>query len=189
VCLEILKDLKREGLTTQAVDLEAKMKARADRCSSETYPFASEMAWDSTDQEEVYAWTRCFGHAAKAKVCIDAIMGYLPTVPHCGYNGCARRYWDFLNGGAKTDRLERMLHHYGSSLSAIPVLTDYRDHPDDISCCAGQLESRTRGWRMTTQNVVTSPRTSGISVHGGSLRHVVVLQPSVSGEMRGTLGA
>jgi hypothetical protein len=132
VFLEILKDLKREGLTTQASDLEAKMKSRADNWNTEAYPFGSEQAWDSTGQEEVYAWTRYFGYPTKAKVCIDAITGYMPTVPHWGYNGCARRYWDFLYGGSKTQRLERMIHHYGSSLNAIPVLTEYRDHPDDI---------------------------------------------------------
>ena len=132
VFLEILKDLKREGLTTQATDMESRMKARADVWNTETYPFASEMAWDSTGQEEVYAWTKYFGYTAKAKVCVDAITGYMPTVPHWGYNGCARRYWDFLYGGSKTDRLERMIHHYGSSLNAIPILSDYRDHPDDL---------------------------------------------------------
>jgi hypothetical protein len=56
----------------------------------------------------------------------------MPTVPHWGYNGCARRYWDFEYGGSKTTRLERMIHHYGSSLNAIPILTEFRDHPDDL---------------------------------------------------------
>jgi hypothetical protein len=131
VFLEVLKDLKREGLTAAASDLETKMKSRETLWRSQAYPFGSEMAWDSTGQEEVYAWTRYFGDTAKAKVCIDAITGYMPALPHWGYNGCARRYWDFVYGGAKIDRLERMLHHYGSSLNAIPVLTEYRDHPDD----------------------------------------------------------
>jgi len=132
VFLEILKDLKREGMTTQASDLEAKMKARADVWRRQAYPFGSEMAWDSTGQEEVYAWTKYFGDSAKAKVCIDSILGYMPAVPHWGYNGSARRYWDFRYGGAKIERYERMLHHYGSSLNAIPVLSEYRDHPDDL---------------------------------------------------------
>jgi hypothetical protein len=131
VFVEILKDLKREAMTTEASDLEAKMRTRESAWRTESYPFGSEMAWDSTGQEEVFAWTRYFGDTAKAKVCIDAITGYMPAVPHWGYNGCARRYWDFIYGGAKLDRLERMIHHYGSSLNAIPVLTDHRDHPDD----------------------------------------------------------
>lgn len=132
VFLEILKDLKREGLTANATDLENKMKTRANAWNGETYPFGSEMPWDSTGQEEVYAWTRYFGFASKAKVCVDAITGYMPSIPHWGYDGCARRYWDFLYGGSKTDRLERMIHHYGSSLNAIPILTEFRDHPDDL---------------------------------------------------------
>lgn len=132
VFVEILKDLKREGKTENAADLEAKMKARADVWNTQAYPFASEMAWDSTGQEEVYAWSKYFGHTAKAKVCVDAITGYAPAIPHWGYNGCARRYWDFRYGGSKLDRIERMIHHYGSSLNAIPVLSEYREHPDDI---------------------------------------------------------
>jgi hypothetical protein len=132
VFIEILKDLQREGKTAQANDLEAKMKARADAWNTQAYPFASEMAWDSTGQEEVYGWTRHFKYTAKAKVCIDAITGYMPTLPHWGYNGNARRYWDFEYGGSKTTRIERMTHHYGSSLNAIPVLTEFRDHPDDF---------------------------------------------------------
>lgn len=132
VFLEILNDLKREGLTQNASDLESRMKARADIWKTEAYPFASEMAWDSTGQEEVYAWSRYFGYTSKAKVCVDAITGYMPTLPHWGYNGSARRYWDFMYGGSKTERYERMIHHYGSSLNAIPILTEYRDHPEDL---------------------------------------------------------
>jgi hypothetical protein len=132
VFLEVLLDLQREGWDTQASDLEARMRARTDVWAAEAYPFGSEMPWDSTGQEEVYQWTRHFGETQKAKVCLDAVLGYTQTVPHWGYNGCARRYWDFKYGGSKLDRLERMIHHYGSSLNAIPLLTEFRDHPDDI---------------------------------------------------------
>jgi hypothetical protein len=109
------------------------------------------MPWDSTGQEEVYAWEKYFGYTAKAKTCIDAITGYMPTVPHWGYNGCARRYWDFEYGGSKTPRLERMIHHYGSSLNAIPVLSDYRDRPDDFYLLRCRTSTRTasRRWRST----------------------------------------
>ncbi len=132
VFIEILKDLEREGMSGEASDLETRMRARADRWASEAYPFGSEMAWDSTGQEEVYGWTRHFGMHEKSAVCVDAILAYMPTVPHWGYNGCARRYWDFVYGGAKIGRIERMLHHYGSSLNAIPILTEYRDSPEDF---------------------------------------------------------
>ena len=67
----------------------------------------------------------------KADVTLNAILGYDPTVPHWGYNGSARRYWDFIFA-AKDKRLERQLHHYGSGLNAIPVLAEYREHPDDF---------------------------------------------------------
>ncbi len=131
IFVQILLDLKREGMKEQAADLEAKMKARADRWRSQAYPFGSEMPWDSTGQEEVYAWTSYFGDTVKSEVSLNAILGYMPTVPHWGYNGSARRYWDFQYAG-KITRLERQLHHYGSGLNAIPVLTEYRSHPDDL---------------------------------------------------------
>ena len=130
VFLAVLKDLKREGWTEKAGDVEAIMKERADRWKGEAYPFGSEMAWDSTGQEEVYAWCKYFGYDDKAEVSLNSIIGYMPTVPHWGYNGNARRYWDFIYGG-KLRRIERQLHHYGSGLNAIPVLAHYREHPDD----------------------------------------------------------
>lgn len=131
IFLEILLDLKREGVDQQAADLEAAMHSRADRWRAEAYPFGSEMPWDSTGQEEVYAWTKYFGYTDKAEGTLNAILGYMPTIPHWGYNGSARRYWDFIYA-AKYGRIERQLHHYGSGINAIPVLSEYRDHPDDF---------------------------------------------------------
>jgi hypothetical protein len=133
IFLQILADLKREGMNEQAANLEAEMKARAERWRELAYPFGSEMPWDSTGQEEVYAWSKYFGYNDKANVTLNAILGYDPTVPHWGYNGSARRYWDFIFGAsARYGRLERQLHHYGSGLNAIPLLAEYREHPDDF---------------------------------------------------------
>jgi len=131
VFLYILKDLKKEGLVEMAATLEAAMKKRADHWRTLNYPFGSEMPWDSTGQEEVYMWSDYFNYRDKAEVTLNAILGYMPTVPHWGYNGSARRYWDFLYGG-KLSRVERQLHHYGSGLNAIPVLNEYRSKPDDL---------------------------------------------------------
>lgn len=131
IFLEILQDLQREGMTGQADYLEQVMRERADRWKQEAYPFGSEMPWDSTGQEEVYAWMKYFGYEDKANVTLDAILGYDPTIPSWGYNGSARRYWDFIYAG-KIQRLERQLHHYGSGINAIPLLAEYRDRPDDF---------------------------------------------------------
>jgi hypothetical protein len=79
----------------------------------------------------VYSWTKYFGYPDKADVTLNAILGYDPAIPHWGYNGSARRYWDFLYG-AKYSRIERQLHHYGSGINAIPLLSEYRQHPDDF---------------------------------------------------------
>jgi hypothetical protein len=131
IFVAVLDDLRRENMTPEADILEAAMRARADVWKKQPYPFGSEMPWDSTGQEEVYAWSRYFGMKDKAEVTIDAITGYMPTIPNWGYNGSARRYWDFLYGG-RIERLERQLHHYGSGINAIPVLDAYRREPQDL---------------------------------------------------------
>ena len=132
IFLMLLDDLKREAWKEQATYLEGAMKQRADRWNADAYPFGSEMAWDSTGQEEIYAWTTHFGYNEKALVSLSSILGYMPTVPHWGYNGNARRYWDFFYGAAPGGTTERQIHHYGSGLNAIPALTHYRQHPDDF---------------------------------------------------------
>jgi hypothetical protein len=131
VFVAILDDLKREKMSQHAEALENRMRERADRWKNEPYPFGSEMPWDSTGQEEVYGWTKYFGYDDKAEVTLNAILGYDPAIPHWGYNGSARRYWDFIFA-AKDRRLERQLHHYGSGLNAIPLLAEFRGHPDDL---------------------------------------------------------
>lgn len=131
IFLFILMDLKKEGLLDQASKLEGLMKERALHWKTLNYPFGSEMPWDSTGQEEVYLWSRYFGFDQKAAVTLNAILAYVPAIPHWGYNGSARRYWDFVYGG-KLARIERQLHHYGSALNAIPLLTAYRDNPADF---------------------------------------------------------
>lgn len=132
VFVKLLKDLRHEGWSKQAAEVEDQMKERADVWKSRAYPFGSEMAWDSTGQEEVYAWCNHFGFADKARVTLDSILGYMPMVPNWGYNGDARRYWDFYYGAAPGGRLERQISHYGSGINAIPLLTAYRQRPDDF---------------------------------------------------------
>ncbi|PZQ62780.1 MAG: hypothetical protein DI544_00835 [Sphingomonas taxi] len=131
VFVDILKDLKREGMSAEAADMERLMKARADHWRTLRYPFGSEMAWDSTGQPEVYAWMRYFGFQPQADVTREVILGYDPAMPSWGYNGNARRYWDFLYGG-KYPRIERQVHHYGSALNAVPLFDAFRRNPADL---------------------------------------------------------
>lgn len=131
VFVAILKDLYAEGMTDEARALEAVMKKRAEHWAGLKYPFGSEMPWDSTGQEEVYAWMRHFGKSAQADMTREVILGYDLPQPHWGYNGSARRFWDFLYAG-KYRRLERQLHHYGSTLNALPLLDSYRRNPEDF---------------------------------------------------------
>ena len=55
---EILADLTREELTSDANTLFEAMRSRAEEWDTLEVPFGSEMAWDSTGQEGVYYWSR-----------------------------------------------------------------------------------------------------------------------------------
>ncbi len=78
---------------------------------------------------------RYFNDTATMSKSLNSIRGYMPTVAHWGWNGNARRYWDFLYGG-KLTRIERMIHHYGSSLNALPLLDNYKYQQDPASPAA-----------------------------------------------------
>lgn len=125
---ELLQDLQRENLTAQATALESSMRYRAQLWDTQAVPFGSEMAWDSTGQEGVYFWTRYFDLTRTATKALNSVLAYTPTVAHWGWNGNARRYWDFVYG-AKTQQIERQLHHYGSGLNSLPLLHSYELSP------------------------------------------------------------
>ncbi|OTA81827.1 hypothetical protein M434DRAFT_17213 [Hypoxylon sp. CO27-5] len=127
---EILTDVTREGLTSQANTLTAAMRSRAAQWDSEEVPYGSEQAWDSTGQEGVYYWSKYFGFNSTTTKTINSVLGYTPTVPHWGWNGNARRYWDNIYGG-KLKRIERQIHHYGSGLNALVLLSAFRSNPSD----------------------------------------------------------
>ena len=131
VFLEILKDMVREGWTTQMTAYETFFHNRATTWSTEAYPFGSEMPWDSTGQEEVYQWCKYYGYPTKAQESLNVITAYMPTVPNWSYNGAARRYWDSAVYG-KIPMILRQSGHYGSSLNAIPAIDSYRDNPSDL---------------------------------------------------------
>ncbi|KFY45529.1 hypothetical protein V494_00907 [Pseudogymnoascus sp. VKM F-4513 (FW-928)] len=127
---EVLTDLTREGLSSEAKTLTAAMKSRADQWNTEAVPFGSEMAWDSTGQEGVYYWSKYFGYESTVSKTVNSVLGFMPTVPHWGWNGNARRYWDNIYGG-KLQRIERQIHHYGSGLNSLVLLGAFRSDPSD----------------------------------------------------------
>ncbi|RYP75617.1 hypothetical protein DL771_002317 [Monosporascus sp. 5C6A] len=127
---EILADLEREGRTSQADTLKRAMGSRAALWDNMEVPFGSEMAWDSTGQEGVYYWAKYFGYTRTAEKSLNSVLGFMPTVPHWGWNGNARRYWDNIYGG-KLRRIERQIHHYGSGLNSLVALAAYRENPLD----------------------------------------------------------
>ncbi|KAL0931124.1 uncharacterized protein CTRU02_213859 [Colletotrichum truncatum] len=127
---EILTDLIREGQTSKANTLSNSMRSRATQWNNEEVPFGSEMAWDSTGQEGVYYWAKYFGFTNTVTKSVNSVLGFMQTVPHWGWNGNARRYWDNIYGG-KLRRIERQIHHYGSGLNALVLLSAFRSSPTD----------------------------------------------------------
>ncbi|TLS31603.1 hypothetical protein PpBr36_03683 [Pyricularia pennisetigena] len=127
---EILTDLGREGQADKADALSAAMKQRAAHWDTLQVPFGSEMAWDSTGQEGVYYWAKEFGFSNTVAKALDSVLGYTHNIPHWGYNGNSRRYWDNIYGG-KLRRIERQIHHYGSGLNALVLLSAFRSNPND----------------------------------------------------------
>ncbi|CAI6340712.1 unnamed protein product [Periconia digitata] len=125
---ELLLDLQRENMTAQASTLEESMRYRAELWDTQAVPFGSEMAWDSTGQEGVYFWTRYFNLPETFTKALNSVLAYTPTVAHWGWNGNARRYWDFVYG-AKIQQIERQIHHYGSGLNSLPLLHAYEHGP------------------------------------------------------------
>ena len=73
---------------------------------------------------------RYFGLATTPAKTINSILAYMPTIAHWGWNGNARRYWDFVYG-AKIQQIERQIHHYGSGLNSLPILHSYEQDPTD----------------------------------------------------------
>ena len=129
---DVVRDLRREGWNDKADQLEGYMKQREQRWRGLRYPFGSEMPWDSTGQEEVYTWSKYFGDDDKAQVTLDAITGYMPTVPNWAYNGAARRYFDAPVNGNYWPEIVQTTNHYGAAINAIPVLDAYKRRPDDL---------------------------------------------------------
>ncbi|KAK4548220.1 hypothetical protein LTR36_010089 [Oleoguttula mirabilis] len=128
---DLLADLSAENYTAEAAAMQSIMHARQQVWASQPDPYGSEMAWDSTGEEGVYFWSHHFHDNSTAQKTVDAIRGYMPTVAHWGWNGNARRYWDFLYAGSiQLARIERQIHHYGSGLNALPLLSNYRAASD-----------------------------------------------------------
>lgn len=111
-----------------AAAIERLMRARVRRWAAAAVPFGSEMGWDSTAQEGVYAWAARFGAgrgaggtSTNAAQAVQTVLGFTPAVPHWAWHANARRYWDNVYGG-KLRHIERQVHHYGSALNGLVLL-------------------------------------------------------------------
>jgi hypothetical protein len=109
-------------------------QARANVWQSLPFPFGSEFPWDSTGQEEIYLTAQRFSLYTLSNSTLRAVLAYTHSIPNWGYHGAARRFWDYVYNGCEelNDGIERVLHHYGSGLNALPLMHAYDRNPDDI---------------------------------------------------------
>ena len=89
----ILRDLKREGMSSLAAELESIKQKRMAKWMSMLFPYGSEFPWDSTGHEEIHTWLVHDGKLAEANKTVQAVLAYSTVVPHWAYCGSARRYW------------------------------------------------------------------------------------------------
>lgn len=134
VFLRIIDALQMEGFTNEYKSMTATQRARATVWQSLPFPFGSEFPWDSTGQEEIYLTAQHFGMYTLSNSTLLAVLAYAHSVPNWGYHGAARRFWDYVYNGCfeLNEGIERVLHHYGSGLNALPLMNAYDINPDDI---------------------------------------------------------
>jgi len=155
IFVAVLADLRREGLTALADELEAVKERRMRKWMSMLFPYGSEFPWDSTGHEEIHSWLLHDGKVADANKTVQAVLAYSTVVPHWAYCGSARRccdasaasceerlltpvpvpvpvsrYWDFTINGKTQWGNEREFHHYGATLNAVAVLDSFRAFPE-----------------------------------------------------------
>ena len=130
----LIDDLRYEDMSDEAGYLVDKMQEIQAYWAAKDAPYGSEQPWDCTAQESVYYWSVYFNDSASALKTVDSVHGFDHAIPHWGYNGNARRYWDFGTAGQYSlSRSERQIHHYGSAFNSIPLLDWYRRSEDHTS--------------------------------------------------------
>ncbi|CAF0936759.1 unnamed protein product [Adineta ricciae] len=134
VFLRVLDALRIEGYVEEFQKMLALEQTRVSIWQSLPFPFGSEFPWDSTGQEEIYLTAQYFGLYNLSNSTLQAVLAYTHSIPNWGYHGAARRFWDYVYNGCEelNDGIERVLHHYGSGLNALPILHAYDLNPDDI---------------------------------------------------------
>ncbi|CAO1614001.1 unnamed protein product [Parajaminaea phylloscopi] len=134
-----LASLQREGqvnatLKERAAKVERFMRERTDLWARREYPLESEDTWDNTAQEEVFVWSRWYGHAERRRQTVETVLGCMSSLPHWGYSGASLSYWDFSYAGkfSNGSRQERILHHYKGAQGAFVLLEEFLARPDEI---------------------------------------------------------
>ena len=133
IYLSVIKDLHREGMLHQYARLLAFEKQRLAHWLAVSYPYGSEMPWDSTGEPDVYLTARFFHAGALARQALRCTLAFDPSVPNWGYDGAGYRYFDELVNGTQWPHIARLLQHYGGGINANSLLAAYRSHPSDTA--------------------------------------------------------
>ena len=63
------------------------MRMRVEVWAKQIFPFGSEFNFDTTGQEEVYIWLAHFGYQEAALRTLDAVLGYMRSLPNWAWHG------------------------------------------------------------------------------------------------------
>lgn len=80
---------------------------------------------------------------ALADLVLQAILAYMPSVPHWAYNGGCWSWGDTGNNAKWTLGPERITGHYRTTLNAIPALRQFMQDPDDFYLLPPSIGSAT----------------------------------------------
>jgi len=95
VFLDVINDLALEGFQKESKFMQSQQEARVEVWSKLSFPFGSEMPWDSTGQEEIWLSAQAMGSYALSNASLSAILAYTHQIPNWAYHGSSRRFWDF----------------------------------------------------------------------------------------------
>ena len=114
---------------------------------------------------QVYVWLKYFGYDDAAARTLDAVLGFMRSLPNWAWHGGSRSMGDLGNNGKWfiNKGVERGLMHYRAGLNMIPLLEAFRADPTDhllLEIAMGALA----GARMCPPLSPTVSRTTSLAV-------------------------
>jgi len=144
---ELIRELRLEGMRSEADELEERAVQRATEVLREDYPYAGESVWDTTGFQDLMASAMALRYADHAERISRCVFSGRPLAPSWWWCGSDLRFWDDSDGFTHpvlTDKGE-LCHGYtsvGNSRVFFDLMDeDYGELPDVYlrSAMAGAL--------------------------------------------------